>query len=626
MKLKPIAAANLAIIFLIISCSFSPCGEKPKTPSFAKAKITEAESLIRSVFQEEYSSAKKQSEVGEKLAATLLAQSKEIKEFDHVRFVALREARDLAARAGNSELAFSAIEEMAKYHKVDALNLRADVLTVALDSVQAKAKAKSLADVAYELSEDCSLKEIHSLALKLGRLAEKGYRLAEEKELLKTAALRNKKLVSIYEEDIRVRPFEEKLKENPNDPTANFELGKYWCFVRAHWLKGLPYLSRSGDPVFGPLAKADLNNPSEPKKMLKVAEDWNQAAKAKKGEVRALLQRRSYQWYQRAASRSEGASKGIALVRIKELKNILPPSYLAADIQQEIRKITGHKGEVLCVTFSPDGRTALSCSADETVKLWDLLSGRELRTFKGHLGAVFSVAISADGNFAVSGSEDRTARVWNLISGKEKLVLKDSKDFVNGVAISPDNKLIAGAGQDHTVYLWKASTGKLLKTLKGHTGAVFGITFSPLGSRLATGSTDNTIRIWNVDSGKEEAVLKGHTAQVLGLSYSPDGNYLLSSGEDRTVRLWDLAAKKEIRQFLGHRGMVGSVAFSPEGLRFLSASDDMTIRLWDLNSGKQLREITGHKDAIYRVENSPAGLWAISSRLEGTIRLWGEQN
>jgi hypothetical protein len=74
----------------------------------------------------------------------------------------------------------------------------------------------------------------------------------------------------------------------------------------------------------------------------------------------------------------------------------------AGQVQQDIFAQLGHVNEVLAVAFSPDGRTALSGSWDDTLKLWDVATGRELRTFSGHSDKVASVAFSPDGRTAVA--------------------------------------------------------------------------------------------------------------------------------------------------------------------------------------------------------------------------------
>jgi WD40 repeat protein len=48
------------------------------------------------------------------------------------------------------------------------------------------------------------------------------------------------------------------------------------------------------------------------------------------------------------------------------------------------------------------------------IQLWDLKSGEELRRFKGHEKVVLAVTFSSDGRYALSGSADQTLRLWRL--------------------------------------------------------------------------------------------------------------------------------------------------------------------------------------------------------------------
>jgi WD40 repeat protein len=66
------------------------------------------------------------------------------------------------------------------------------------------------------------------------------------------------------------------------------------------------------------------------------------------------------------------------------------------------------------VAVTPDGRYAISGSADRTLRLWDLAAGRPLHTFAGHEDAVRAVAVAPDGRYAISGSADRTLRLWDI--------------------------------------------------------------------------------------------------------------------------------------------------------------------------------------------------------------------
>ena len=74
----------------------------------------------------------------------------------------------------------------------------------------------------------------------------------------------------------------------------------------------------------------------------------------------------------------------------------------------------GHTGTIHSVAFSPDGRLALSGSADNTVRIWDVETGRNVRVLEGHAGSVISVAWSPDSRMALSAAQNGVMRVWNV--------------------------------------------------------------------------------------------------------------------------------------------------------------------------------------------------------------------
>lgn len=60
----------------------------------------------------------------------------------------------------------------------------------------------------------------------------------------------------------------------------------------------------------------------------------------------------------------------------------------------EVFKLDGHISWSKGVAISADGSRALSGSDDDSVRLWDLQSGKELKRFDGHEDDVTSVAFS----------------------------------------------------------------------------------------------------------------------------------------------------------------------------------------------------------------------------------------
>ena len=83
--------------------------------------------------------------------------------------------------------------------------------------------------------------------------------------------------------------------------------------------------------------------------------------------------------------------------------------------------LNGHTGSVWSVAFSSDSIYIVSGSSDNSVRVWDALSGVELKVFTGHTVHVLSVAFSSDSTHIVSGSLDRCVRVWDLVNYNDLL-------------------------------------------------------------------------------------------------------------------------------------------------------------------------------------------------------------
>jgi WD40 repeat protein len=305
----------------------------------------------------------------------------------------------------------------------------------------------------------------------------------------------------------------------------------------------------------------------------------------------------------------------------------------------------GHVAGINSAVFSPDGKTIASGANDNTVKLWDIATGRELFTGR-HSNSVKSVAFSPDGKAILSASFDKKLKLWDAATGREIRTFAGRSSgsesttghssSVHSAAFSPDGRTIVSGGgdeevfsfslQDNTLRLWEAATGREIRVLAGHSSAVLSVAFSPDGKTIASGSMDKTVKLWDAAMGQELRAFTGHTDDVNSVVFSPDGKTIASGSKDWTVKLWDAATGREIHT-LGNRNQFSSaaisvaLAFSPDGKTIFSNSG-LTLKLWDTATGREIRTITGHSNLIRSTAFSPDGKTILSADLGGSLKLW----
>jgi uncharacterized protein YgiM (DUF1202 family) len=262
------------------------------------------------------------------------------------------------------------------------------------------------------------------------------------------------------------------------------------------------------------------------------------------------------------------------------------------------RTLSGHQGEIFGLAFDSSNQLLASASGDQSIRLWDVQTGRLHTILKGHTAPVRTLAFSPKGNFLASGASDKTTRVWDVETGKEAASFSSIFGNIRAVAFSPDGAILASTGDGGSLRLLDWRANKELKAMKSGFGIIYAVAFSPSGSVLATGNSDSHVHIWDPSSGQQQTVYSGHTKAVLSVAFSPEGSLLASGSADGTIRLWEVQTGRERGVFLGHTGNVNAVGFMANGI-VISAGSDGTVRFWDSSTSRSLGILSDFKGPVW---------------------------
>jgi len=340
---------------------------------------------------------------------------------------------------------------------------------------------------------------------------------------------------------------------------------------------------------------------------------------------------------------------------------------------------SGHRGPVLRLAYSVDGKQLISAGSDGTVRTWDAESGRLVKILMDPNGTADSPPLKDGGDAGrFSWSADKAARPIDEVT---KLWVVDLPDVwqpalraAAAVAMSPDHTVLALGDHDGTIRALDLKSGQLRHTqMPAWCGPVHSVRFSSDGKVLATGAGLGTISLWDAQrwqplrkfeasditggfppfvntvawgpgntviarlsnrqdaleildsqSGQVLRVLSGNSQRISSASWSPDGTLLAAGTIDGKALVWD--AKSDSSQPLAtlaaHAGSVKALAWKPDDQSLITAGDDGKIEIWEPRSGTGTKSIEGYPAPITCLAFSPDGNVLAAGSDNGIIRLW----
>ena len=313
----------------------------------------------------------------------------------------------------------------------------------------------------------------------------------------------------------------------------------------------------------------------------------------------------------------------------------------------------GHEGVVSLVAFHPTpGRLHLfSCSADTTVRIWDMKTKAARATLRSHVALPTAIAFSDDGETLLTAGRDQLVHVWSLGS-HELLNSIATLESMEGIVVLPPAAAEPGAvnpayrpdaakkkkvgsappaalhfataGESGLLRYWDARTGRCTRRQAAAPHAAAPPPFSQLtrvgGRRAESGSTGGAVEEEDLLAVTQDHNLLFHSSDSLARTRCIVGN----NDEITDLRCIrpDGAASAAATPADAEGGECGKGDGSAAACGQLAvATNSEQIRLFRTRD-MACRLLAGHTDVVLSLDVSADHAWLASASKDTTVRVW----
>ena len=247
------------------------------------------------------------------LAKQLVLRADMVKEASE-KYATLLEARDLAVLATDQALLSTILNKLTNEFQLDEHQLRAETISKLVTETTAD---RALADLFTTIEDDIERAveaDKYEAALELCQAGTECATKTKDLALRRAALSTTRQVQSIFKAYEIVIPHLGTLQTNANDPAANGAVGKFLCFQKRDWEKGMGHLKKGTS--LSELAAKELDPTTSPEEL---SAEWLKASIQLSGIEKDAARDRGVYWLRKEQRKAEETDRSKIFKKLRSL-------------------------------------------------------------------------------------------------------------------------------------------------------------------------------------------------------------------------------------------------------------------------------------------------------------------
>lgn len=269
-----------------------------------------------------------------------------------------------------------------------------------------------------------------------------------------------------------------------------------------------------------------------------------------------------------------------------------------------------HNSEFNCLALSNDGKTLITGSSDNCVRIWDTSTKSQVSVLINHKNSVVCIEISNNDLLFASGSTDKTIILWEMHSKSSIFLYQGHSGKITAIAFSPDSKYLISGCSDKEILLWTTDSKEYKKKIVVLYPAACVVFTSKNSFFLAIGQQ---LHHWKTIEFESLVKTQSQISFFCSIALSKDENLVLVGCWNGMIIVFNSDTLSIYKLLKSNNGFVRSISVTDNGNNFVSGSGDGSIIIWNMIKFSVIHKFSIHSDKVNGVKCYNDLIFSVSS-------------